>query len=107
MTAQIEWEVLRELASKPLQRRVLPDGRIVELWLQVVNFRITITTPENDGVCFDDMWCYKQSRFVEVLEAFMAWSGEGEPPGWNKHPSTGRWREDGTAGSEINQRDGA
>ena len=101
----IDWATLREIASKPLQRRLLADGRILELWLQAFNFRITVTLPENDNICCEDLWCYKQSRLLEVLKAFEEWDGEGEPPGWNKHPPTGRWREDGTAGSEICQRD--
>lgn len=91
--------------ENPLRRRVLPDGRIAELHLQVYNFRITVTLPENDGMTYDDMWCYKQSRRLEVLKAFEEWNGEDEPPGWNKHPPSGRWREDGTPESEINQRD--
>lgn len=101
----IDLERLRELASRPLRRRVLPDGRILDLWVQMFNFRITVTLPENDDIYFEDMWCYKQSRLVEALAAFETWDGQGEPPGWNKHPPSGRWREDGTEASEVNHRD--
>jgi hypothetical protein len=89
----------------PLLRRDLEDGRIVELHSMIFNYRITITSPENDGTCYDDMWCWKGERLAAALAAFAAWNGEGEPDGWNKHPPTGRWREDGTPATEINQRD--
>lgn len=89
---------------EPLQRRILADGRILELWVMIFNVRITITTPEDDGISYEDMWCYKMARRFDALSAFFSWDGVGEPPGWNKHPPTGRWREDGTPASEINQR---
>lgn len=91
----------------PLFRRVLEDGRIVELWPMLYNFRITITEPQNDGFTFDDGWCYTGDRLVAAKQAFDDWDGKGEPQGWNKHPTSGRWRGDGTAASEENQRGGA
>lgn len=96
---------LLELASKPLHRRVLEDGRILELWLTVYNWRITITEPQSDGFCHENMWCFKRERLAEALAAFHDWDGAGEPEGWNKHPPTGRWREDGTAATERNRDD--
>ncbi len=87
----------------PLARRVLNDGRILELWRMVFSFRLTVTLPENDGICWEDAWCYTSQ--IDGLMAFALWDGRGEPNGWNKHPTSGRWRQDGTPASEINQRD--
>lgn len=81
--------------------KTLPDGRIVELMRMLFNYRIYIRQP-GDPFGYDDCWCY-QSR-IDAGAAFDTWDGEGEPPGWNKHPTTGRWRGDGLPGSEINQR---
>lgn len=93
--------------DKPLLRRELPDGRLVELWRMLFTFRITITSPQNDGICWDDAWCFTDGRLSEAVFAFQSWDGEGEPVGWNKHPVSGRWRPDGTEATEINQRDDA
>ena len=87
-------------------RRVLADGRILELWAMLLgNVRLTITLPELDGRCWDDAWCFNRDNTIRALIAFATWDGEGEPDGWNKHPTSGRWRKDGSPESEINQRD--
>jgi hypothetical protein len=102
MTAA-ELQELQELARKPIVRRVLDDGRIVELWRTVFNLRITITLPENDGMCWNDAWCFRD--IGAAFTAALSWDGEGEPDGWIKHPPSGRARPDGTPASEYNQRD--
>jgi hypothetical protein len=85
-----------------LLRRVLPDGRVVELWRMLFNDRITIALAEHDGTFFEDAWCYVDRALARAVAE--TWDGEGDPPGWNKHPNTGRWRPDGTMESEIDQR---
>jgi hypothetical protein len=87
-------------ASARLLKRILPDGRILELVPMLFNLRITVTLPEHDGLFWEDAWCYKDKK--AALSAYLSWDGTGEdgPPGWNKHPHTGRWRADGTAASE-------
>lgn len=42
---------------------------------------------------YRDRWCYHD--FPSALEAFERWDGDGEPPGWHRHPSSGRRRPDG------------
>jgi hypothetical protein len=41
---------------RPLYRKVLPDGRIVEVWPQITNVHLTVTLPENDGLFHEDDW---------------------------------------------------
>lgn len=74
-----------------LHRKVLPDGRIVEVWRMLFNLRITVSEPQNDGICWEDAWCYNAPAVC--IAAFHAWDGEGEPVGWIKHPLSGRRRE--------------
>lgn len=77
--------------DRPLVRRVLPDGRIVEVWRMFYNNRITVTSPQNDGISWDEAYCYKDRALaVRVAET---WDGEDEPAGWNKNLQTGEWRE--------------
>lgn len=90
--------------AQGLPRRVLPDGRILELCpMMFGNVRLMITLPELDGVCWDDAWCFQAESVSEAWIALLTWDGEGEPVGWNKHPMSGRFRKDGTPESEINQ----
>lgn len=82
--------------------RKLPDGRILELVPMLFTVRLTVSLPELYGVCYEDGWCFTDP--AAAVLAFETWDGEGDgPPGWNKHPFTGRWRKDGTPASEINQ----
>jgi hypothetical protein len=58
------------------------------MWRMLFNWRITITEPQNDGIYWEDAWCYNDSVICEA--AFKTWDGEGEPLGWVKHPMSGR-----------------
>lgn len=42
--------------SSPFYRRVLPDGRIIEVWPQLHNVHLTITKAEFDGQVYEDDW---------------------------------------------------
>ena len=86
-----------------IDERTLPDGRVLFLLKYLFNHRIAIA-PEAGSPFFDDEWCFKDPK--EAARVWATWDGEGEdgPPGWNKHPSSGRWREDGTAASEDKRR---
>lgn len=74
--------------TKPLERRILESGDILELWQMIFTWRLTVTEPQNDGMCWSDAWCYDDQRAAR--DAFFRWNGEGEPAGWIKHPPTGR-----------------
>lgn len=91
--------------GNPVRRKVLPNGDVLELWLQMFNLRITYTLARDVNVSWERAWAYKLERRLEVLKIFEEWSGEGEPPLWNKCEVTGRWREDGTVATEIYQSD--
>jgi hypothetical protein len=39
---------------------------------------------------YDDRWCYDSRDSARA--ALDAWSGQGEPDGWHRHPFTGRRR---------------
>lgn len=84
-----------------MDTKALSDGRIVELMRMLFNYRIYVRWPDQVST-YEDCWCYQNPTDARL--AFDAWNGEGEPPGWNKHPESGRWRHDGRAQSEINQR---
>jgi hypothetical protein len=83
--------------------RVLPDGRRLHLLRYLFNWRLAISLP-GDDTFYEDEWCYKSP--AQALKVWDEWDGSGDdgPPGWNKHPGTGRWREDGTIGSETDRR---
>lgn len=53
----------------------------------------------SDDSGYRDRWCYH--GFEAALAAFEAWDGQGEPPGWHRHPSSGRRRPEGDAGREY------
>lgn len=101
--ARVNLAELQEQAPKPLARRVLEDGRILELWQMMFNVRLTVTLPENVDMCWEDAWCFRDP--VAAYVAIATWNGEGEPDGWIKHPPSGRARPDGTPASEYCQRD--
>lgn len=44
------------MPSEALYRRVLADGRIIEVWPQVTNVHLTITLPGLDGQVYEDDW---------------------------------------------------
>lgn len=85
-----------------LGSRTLPDGRILELWRYIFNIRLTVSQPESHGLFYEDAWCFKDAALAAT--ALEQWSGEGEPDGWIKHPTTGRWRPDGDRTREETRR---
>jgi hypothetical protein len=42
-------------------------------------------------VGYDDRYCF--ASYDLAKDAFDKWTGEGDPSGWHKHPSTGRRRD--------------
>lgn len=79
--------------TPPIYRRVVASGRIVEVWQQFYNHRITVAEPQSDGYSFEGAWCYAGADQKErALAAARAWDGEGDPVGWNKNVMTGEWR---------------
>lgn len=47
---------------------------------------------------YDDRWCFEPGSAAAALEA---WSGEGEPEGWHRHPDSGRRRPNGDKAREY------
>ena len=86
----------------PIARRVLPTGRIVEAWRFLFNTRVTVTEPQMDGITHEDAWCYASPG--QAIEVVNTWDGEGEPAGWIKHPTSGRYRPDGDPTREQSTR---
>lgn len=72
----------------PIATRVLPGGRILELWRFTHNYRLTLSEPQCHGFAVEDQWCYKDEAVGR--SALDEWDGVGEPVGWVKHPATGR-----------------
>lgn len=67
--------------------KVLPGGR----WAAVAPmlFTMAIITGEiGDDSGYQDRWCYH--NLISAILALDTWNGSGEPPGWHRHPSSGR-----------------
>lgn len=59
----------------------------------VVPFMFTWAIVADLDYCgYSERWCYK--TLVEASGALRDWTGEGEPDGWHRHPTTGRRRDD-------------
>lgn len=79
------------------------DGR----WTAISNFIFTSAILIGD--MFDmyghtDRWCYHKR--IDALSARLVWACagyKGEPPGWHRHPESGRRRENGDPDTEIIQ----
>jgi hypothetical protein len=88
--------------SDDVPKRVLPDGRTLHLLRYLYNWRVAISAP-GDDFGYEDEWCYKDPVVAATMWADWDGSGDDGPPGWNKHPLTGRWRGDGTPASEVDR----
>jgi hypothetical protein len=63
-------------------------------------FHWTMIVGEIDNyVTILDRWCYKDR--VGATHGLLAWNGNGDPSGWNRHINTGRRRPDGDATREY------
>lgn len=71
--------------------RLLPNGMRLHLMPMIVNLRLTIANQLDAPMGWTDAWCYDRRRPQSAMIAFLAWDGEGDPPGpWKKHVTTGR-----------------
>lgn len=83
------------LSDRPLYERTLDDGRILAVYQMLFTTRICIGP--NDGLTYEDGWCYPNTD--RALHCAEIWDGEGDPGvGWIKQISTGRRRSDGPGG---------
>lgn len=82
----------------PLYTKHLPEGRllVVECLLGLVG-ALSVGTP----ALIDELWLYDD--LASALAVAQVWDGTDEPPGWCRHPQSGRRRPDGTAASEYVQ----
>lgn len=93
-----------------LHRRVLDDGRVIYL-VPLGGGILQLAVGPCLGVGFyDETWYYTDpfSAWRAALDwtppPFLFTPGPDEPPGWYRHPATGRRRRDGTPESEYLQR---
>lgn len=70
--------------------KVLPDGRIVGICPLLFHWTLHV---DIDPTSYRDRYCYQTQALAQA--AFDAWSGEGEPQGWHRHPHSGRRRPEG------------
>lgn len=77
--------------------RVLPDGRVCVVSHFLYTAGILIDCHQFG---YEDRFCYKD--IDAAWKALQAWSGDGEPEGWHRHPSSGR-RRDETGKEWINR----
>jgi hypothetical protein len=67
--------------------RDLGDDR----WAALAPFGFTtalLVGRQGDLSGYEDRWCYH--TFAQALAALLEWDGTGEPPGWHRHPGSGR-----------------
>jgi hypothetical protein len=89
-------QALKELGYQ--EPRPLGDGRYACLFQFMFTWGI-IVGRIGDEHSYDDRWCYHHRE--AAARALADWSGEGEPQGWHRHPSTGRRRPEGDALNEY------
>jgi hypothetical protein len=77
--------------------RVLLDGRLVCVEaLFAHQVLLALTTPV---LHVQDGWIY--ASLEAALAAAQAWDGRAEPPGWHRHPRSGRCRPGGDPAREY------
>lgn len=79
---------------EPIMRK-LPSGNLVHLEPLLFNrWRLLVTRPEDvEAGHADDVWEFPDAMIAAA--AFFDWDGRGEPVMWDRHPTTGRYREGG------------
>lgn len=65
----------------------LGDGRYACL-MRLMFTTAIITGRWGDEGAYDDRWCFHTAELAR--DALEAWTGQGEPEGWHRHPDTGR-----------------
>jgi hypothetical protein len=71
--------------------RLLPSGWRMHLRKMIFTVRLGISHPHDEAIGDTDGWDYVRRDTVEAMIAFLAWDGEGDPPGpWIKNINTGR-----------------
>jgi len=71
--------------------KAMDDARYVAVVPMLFTWRLIVGQLEHVLLGHDDGWCYRTP--MAALVAADAWSGEGEPVGWHRHPATDRRRE--------------
>lgn len=85
-----------------LTTRVLEDGRVIDLWQQLFNLKITISRDiDDDG--WSDAWEYEE--LGAAIVAFTTWdpTTAPEPTGWYRNVASGRRRPGGDPAKEYVQ----
>lgn len=82
--------------SKYIAHRTLPDGRLVGVLRLLFHWTMHVDI-HDDG--YEDRYCYQTEE--GAVSAMQAWSGEGDPEGWHRHPKTGRRRPEGNQTKEY------
>lgn len=80
-------------------RRDLGDGRAIWLIPQLFG-SLMLCIGATESEVYDDQWQYQNQ--AEALRAFVSWqpNREPEPPGWYRHPASGRRRPGGDPAQE-------
>jgi hypothetical protein len=71
--------------------RRLDEDRYVAVVPMLFTWRLIVGRVNEVLSGHDDGWCYRTPE--KAVVAADAWSGEGEPTGWHRHPASGRRRE--------------
>ncbi len=64
------------------------NGLHIALWRYLYNWRIQLSLESAPEDIIDE-WCFRD--YLAALKVMATWNGEGDPPGWFKNPTTGRY----------------
>lgn len=101
--AFFETLLAQEPATGPLSRpRALSDGTYVMAKPLLFHWTV-IRGHVGDSVSYFDRWCFETRELAMAgLEAFPEYpEADFDPPGWHRHPNSGRRRPDGDPAREY------
>ena len=83
---------------EPLFRRTLADNRLIDV-VPLTYGRARLHIGAADASWYDDAWDYDDPATATLVAA--TWDGDGDPPGFTRHPASGRRRPAGDPAREY------
>ena len=81
-----------------IEKKVLPDGRVLFLFPTLTNVRLGIS-PNDHEPFFDEFYCYHNT--ASAFKAIKEWDGKGDPEDWVRHVPSNRRRPNGDPEEEY------
>jgi hypothetical protein len=96
-TVYVQW-LLRPDGGACVEVKDLGDGLYAGIKPLLFHWTM-IAGLVGDYFSYSDRWCFADRALAEI--AIRNWSGNGDPVGWHRHPSSGRRREGGDPNKET------